>query len=534
MSSPIAPASEGTTTDRSGLVLVALILAAAIANLNLAVANVALPTIGRSFGSGQTQLNLIAVGFSLGLAASVLYLGAIGDRYGRKLLLLVGAALSIPFSFLAAFSPNATILIVARILGGVAGGMCFPTTLALIAALWTGPARTRAIALWSASGEALAAMGPLLSGTLLRHFWWGSVFLVTVPLAVLAFILAWKLIPAHVNETTEPVDNLGGVLSVVLVGSLILAINFAVVPNAGTLVLVLAVVLVVTLIAFLMRQRSARNPLYDLHVAARPMFWVAGVAGVIVFGSLMGVMFIGQQFLQNVLNYSTISAGAAILPAAVMMVIVAPRSAKLVGVIGSRRTLLLGYVFVFLGFLTMLLLWKEGSPYWEVGLGYAFAGIGVGFAQTPAAQSLTGSVPPTRVGMASGTADLQRDLGGALMQSIFGALLTAGYATAFTKALNGSPESSSVNAATRSALTKSYSSAADLAQQYPQHASQIIAAARTSFLQGDHWAYFAGIVAVLVGATLVFFEFPKHDKEKELVEGYHVADAQRSDAASHA
>ena len=167
----------------------------------------------------------------------------------------------------------------------------------------------------------------------------------------------------------------------------------------------LMVVAIASLVAFYVRQRRAANPLYDLHVAARPTFWVAAVAGIIVFGSLMGAMFIGQQYLQNVLDYSTVEAGAAILPLAVVMVLVAPRSAKLVGSIGSRQTLLIGYVFVFLGFLTMLLLWKEGTPYWEVALGYVFVGIGVGFAQTPAAHSLTGSVPPTRVGMASGTAD---------------------------------------------------------------------------------------------------------------------------------
>ena len=135
-----------TTSDvpeRAPLVLVALILAAAVANLNLAVANVALPTIGQAFGASQTELNLIAVGYSLGLAASVLYLGALGDRYGRKQLLLIGSALSIPMSFLAAYAPNATFLIAVRVLGGVAGGMCYPTTLALIAALWTSPAARR-------------------------------------------------------------------------------------------------------------------------------------------------------------------------------------------------------------------------------------------------------------------------------------------------------------------------------------------------------------------------------------------------------
>jgi len=280
--------------------------------------------------------------------------------------------------------------------------------------------------LWSATGGAIASLGPLIAGALLEHFWWGSVFLVTLPLAALALFMAVKLVPAHVNEETEPVDNLGGVLSVVMVGTLILAINFAPVPNKGALVLGLAVIAVATAIAFVVRQRRAANPLYDLEVAARPTFWVAAVAGIIVFGSLMGAMFIGQQFLQNILDYSTFHAGLAIIPAAVMMVLIAPRSAKLVESRGARFTLLVGYVFCFLGFLAMLLLWKEGIPYWKVGLAYALIGIGVGFAGTPASHSLTGSVPVTRAGMASGTADLQRDLGGAIMQSILGALLTAG------------------------------------------------------------------------------------------------------------
>ena len=120
--------------------------------------------------------------------------------------------------------------------------MAFPTTLALITALWSGPARTKSIALWSALGGAISALGPLLSGLLLEHFWWGSVFLVTLPLAVVAFVMAVFFVPSHVNEATEPVDNLGGILSVVLVGALVLAINFAPVPNKGTLVLGLAAI----------------------------------------------------------------------------------------------------------------------------------------------------------------------------------------------------------------------------------------------------------------------------------------------------
>jgi DHA2 family multidrug resistance protein-like MFS transporter len=513
------PNETSAVPERAGLVLAALIAVAAVANLGLAVANVALPSIGKEFDASQTALNLVAVGYSLGLAASVLYFGAVGDRYCRRLLLILGMVVTVPADCLAAWAPSIEVLFGARVLGGVAAGMAYPTTLALITALWSGPARTKSIALWAATGGAISALGPLGSGLLLEHFWWGSVFLLTLPLAVIALAAAILLVPSHVNEATDPVDHLGGVLSVALVGALILGINFAAVPNETALIIGLFAVAAAALVAFYIRQRRAENPLYDLHTAARPTFWVAACAGLIVFGSLMGAMFIGQQFLQNVLDYSTVEAGAAILPAAAFMVLVAPRSAKLVEARGARFTLLFGYVFVLLGFLTMLLLWKENISYWKVALGYSFVGIGVGLAGTPASHSLTGSVPVKRVGMASGTADLQRDLGGAIMQSIFGALLTAGYAAAAGAAVSASGKN--ITQSVQAELTKSFASAADTAQRYPPSVQgNIVAAAKTAFLDGDQWAYLAGIVAVLLGATLVFFMFPKRQRERELLQSY--------------
>jgi len=519
-----AGAEPRSAPERAQLVLIALILVAGVANLNLSVANVALPDIGKHFDSSQTMLDLIAVGYSLGLAATVLYLGALGDRYGRKMMLLLGLALSVPACLLAAFAPSDEVLFAARVIGGVSAGMAYPTTLALITALWSGPERTKAIALWSALGGAIASLGPLVAGALLEQFDWGSVFVITLPLVVIAYPMAAKLVPAHVNETTDPVDNLGGGLSVVLVAALILAINFAAVPSKGTLTLGLAAIAALGLIAFYIRQRRATNPLYDLRVAARRTFWVAACAGIIVFGSLMGAAFVSQQFLQNVLGYSTLGAGAAFLPTIVFMVIVAPRSAKLVETRGARFTLLCGYVSLFCAFLCMLLLWDEGAPYWRVGLAYVFIGIGVGFAGTPASHSLTGSVPVRRAGMASGTADLQRDLGGAIMQSIFGALLTAGYAAAAATAIAASPNNSQVNETVQGELTKSFAGAESVAQSYPQYASQITAAAKQSFLDGDKWAYSAGLIAVVLGALLVFFFFPRKREEDELLARYHAED----------
>ena len=518
----------GAGPERAGVVLVSLIMVAAVANLNLSVANVALPDIGKAFDSSQVTLNLIAVGYSLGLAASVLYLGALGDRYGRKLMLILGTALAIPMSLLAAFAPSDEVLFVARVGGGLAAGMAYPTTLALITALWFGPGRTKSIALWSALGGAIAALGPLVSGALLTQFEWGSVFLITLPLAVVALVMAFLFVPSHVNETTDPVDNLGGILSVVLVGALILAINFAPVPNETALVAGLALIAIAALGAFFIRQRRAANPLYDLNIAGRRIFWVAAGAGIIVFGSLMAAMFVSQQYLQNVNGYSTLQAGAAILPAALVMVVVAPRSAKLVEARGARFTLLCGYVFLFAAFLWMLLLWTEGAPYWQIAAAYIFIGAGVGLAGTPASHSLTGSVPVTRAGMASGTADLQRDFGGAIMQSIFGALLTAGYAASVSSQIAASDKT--VTDSTQAALTKSFSSAEAVAEQHPQYSSAIIAGAKEAFLHGDDWAYTAGVVAILLGAVLVFFMFPKHDEEKRLLALYHEIDSKELEA----
>jgi EmrB/QacA subfamily drug resistance transporter len=522
--------STGAAPKRPAAVLSTLILVATVANLNLSVANVALPEIGAAFDASQTQLNLVAVGYSLGLATSVLYLGALGDRYGRKKMLVLGTALASPFSLLAAFAPSADMLFLARVGGGIAAGMAFPTTLALITALWSGPGRTRSIALWSGIGGASAALGPLLAGALLLKFDWGSVFLITLPLAVLALVLALRYVPANVDEASDPVDNLGGILSIVMIAGVVLAINFATIPGAGTAAIGIALIGIAAAVGFVIRQRRASNPLYDLKVAARSTFWVAALAGIIVFGTLMAAMFIGQQYLQNVLGWSTWQAGLAILPAALVLVMVAPFSAKLVDSRGARFTLLVGYLFCFLGFMVMLLFWTESTTFWVVGLAYALVGVGVGLAGTPASHSLTGSVPVRRAGMASATADLQRDLGGAIMQSILGAFLTAGYAASFSRLIASSPNSEKVTSDVEAELERSFSSAADTAEQYPQYSEEIIEAAKQSFIKGEDFAYLGGVVAILLGMALVWKYFPKYDREAELLAIYASEDADPGDS----
>ncbi len=229
--------------ENGPIILISLILVAAVANLNLSVANVALPSIGLAFEASQTQLDLVAVGYSLGLAASVLWLGALGDRYGRKMMLLLGIGLSIPACLVAAFAPSIEILIGARIVGGMSAGMAYPTTLALITALWApgpGPDQVDRPVVGTRRRDRVPwTLGRRVPARELRL---GLGLLVTLPLAAVALFMAWRNVPAHVNETTDPVDNLGGILSALLVGTLILAINFAPVPNMTALVLGLAAI----------------------------------------------------------------------------------------------------------------------------------------------------------------------------------------------------------------------------------------------------------------------------------------------------
>jgi DHA2 family multidrug resistance protein-like MFS transporter len=519
---PGDPVQPSSGPDRQWWVLSALVSVAAVANLNLAVANVALPDIGLQFRASQTELNLVSVGFSLGLAGTVLYLGAVGDRYGRKRMLVLGMAATVPTAFLAAWATSIGVLIVARVLGGVAAGMAFPTTLALITALWEGPARTRSIALWSAIGGAMIAFASLLAGWLLSFAWWGSVFLLSAPLALGALAMAVLLVPSHVNETDDAVDHLGGALSVVGIVALVLAINFAPSPGEGMVALAAGGIALVALVGFFLRQRTAPDPLFDLGVASRRLFWVAAVAGLIVFGTLMGAMFVGEQFLQNVLGYSTLRAGASVLPAAVAMIAAAPVSARLIGRFGSRVTLLCGYAFLLGAFVVMLATWTATSGYGVVALAFVLMGVGVGLSGTPASHSLTGSVPVHRAGMASGTADLQRDLGGSIMQSILGAILTAGYAAGVAQRISASGRT--VGDSVTGALERSYSSAAALARTEPAYAAQIVSGARSSFLSGANWAYAAGALSIVAGALIVATCFPGHRRELELLADYRRAD----------
>lgn len=518
------PAAE-VTPRRSGLVLAALIMSALVCNINLSVANVAIPSIGRRFSAGQISLNLMAVGCTFGLAISVLYFGAIGDRYGRKMMLTIGLAATLVTSFMAAFAPSMGFLTLSRILTGLAAGMAYPTTLALITALWgPGRKRTNAIAMWSGISTAAASIGPAIAGVMLERLWWGSVFLIVWPIAAIALVLVIIAVPSGVNESKERVDHLGGTISVFMIAALVLALNFISVRSVQGYAIAGFVLTVVLAVLFVWRQRTAANPLYDLSIAKRRLFWVPAIAGMIIFGTLMGSAFVGQQFLQDVYNLSTSLSGLTSLPTAIALFIAAPLSAKLLMARGSRTTMLSGYAFVLIG-IVLMFSWNQHSGVWPVIGSYFFIGIGAGLALTPASRSITGATPIRRVGMASGTTDLQRDLGGSVMQSLLGAILAGGFAAEFAKQIAKSPDATQVTQKVSDQLQSSFSSAAEVAKSFPQYADQIMAAAKLSFFNGSQLAFGTAMVLVLIGAALVFVMMPKQAAEEAKSAEYQAEDA---------
>ncbi len=521
---------------RATIILVTLILGAFVANINLSIANVALPDIGRDLGASTTQQTAVASMFTLGLASSVLYLGAIGDRYGRRRLLLLGAALTIPAGLASAYAPTVELLIGARFVAGLAAGLMFPTTLSLISAMWRGAAKTKAIALWSGIGGGAASLGGVVGGALLEVAWWGSVFLFALPIAAVVYFLAARYVPADSGSGEGKVDNIGGVLSVIGVAAIVTAVQLL--PNGIDAVDIgLFLVAVVAIILFYIREKHATSPLVDLSAASVPPFWVAAVAGTITFGCLMGALFLGQQFTQNVLGYDTLNAALVTLPSTIFMVGLAPLAGRMVNRRGSRFTLLVGLLVVAVGFALIVVGWRDGASVIVVLVTYGVIGAGVSISVTPAAHALMASLPGSRGGMGSAFTDLTRDFGGAIMQSAMGAVLAIVYANYFTKAFADLPpaEASQLSQSASEEIIGSFQGAQSVAESFPQVGSdKIIAAASEAFTEGKSAAYALAVVLILLAVGLVAWKYPKKTEEDRFFAEVELATAAEEAARANA
>lgn len=416
----------GTRTRWLALgVLRASLLAIVVDNT---IVNVALPTLVRELGADVRELQWVVDAYTLAFAALLLLAGALGDRYGRRRILLAGLALFGVSSAAAAVAGDVDQLIAARAVMGVGAACIMPATLSLVVTLFTDAReRATAIGIWAATAGLGVALGPVVGGWLLDRFSWGAIFLVNVPVCALAVAAGLRVLPESRDPAARRVDWTGAALSgaglTVLVWGIIEA------PAEGWLswpVLEAGVVASVLLGAFVVHQRRTATPLLDVRLFRNPRFTAASATIMVLFFALFGFLFLATQYLQFVLDLSPSAAGVRVLPYAGAMILFATTSGRLVAGFGTRRVVTAGMVLFTAG-LAVAATVSAGGGYGRVAVAFVLLGAGMGLAGAPATESIMGALPADRANVGSAVNDTSRELGGALGIAVVGSILSSLY-----------------------------------------------------------------------------------------------------------
>jgi EmrB/QacA subfamily drug resistance transporter len=408
--------------------LAALVLSVLVLGFDTTILNVALPTLGGAIHASNSQLQWIVDAYVLVFAGLLLPAGALGDRYGRKRLLLIGLALFGGASAVGALVDSPGQLIAIRAAMGVGAAILTPITLAILPVLFTPKERSKAIALVTMGIGLGIPLGPLVGGYLLKHFWWGSIFLVNIPAAAAALVAVALLIPESRDPAGRPVDILGGVLSTIGLVTLVYGIIEA--PDKGwrsPLVLGALALGVAVLALFVVQQRRTRYPMIDLGLFGSARFLWGSTTATVASFALFGVLFVAPQYLQLVRGADALGTGVRILPMVGGLLVAAPLSERLIHFVGNKIPAAAGMAVIAAG-----VAWgaRTGfdTGYGQVAAWMATLGVGAGMALTPAMDAVLGALPPARAGSGSALTMTMRQVGGALGVAILGSLLAGAYA----------------------------------------------------------------------------------------------------------
>ena len=416
-----------TPEPRAWAALAVLTLAVTLLAIDSTVLALAIPSLSADLSPTASQLLWIGDIYSFTLAGLLVTMGNVADRIGRRRLLLIGTLGFGAASVMAAFAPSAGALIAARALLGIGGATIMPSTLSLIRNIFPDARhRTTAIAIWSAGSSGGTALGPLVGGTLLEHFWWGSVFLINVPVMVTVILAGLWLLPESKNDHGAPVDLVSAILSVLAIVPIVYAVkSFA---HDG-----LTVVAVVALLAglgagllFLRRQGTLTTPLIDVELFKRPAFTWAILATVLAIFSLAGLLYFFSQYLQLVRGYSALRAGLTELPTSLASIAIITVVAAVVRRLGNGRVLGGGLILAAGGLLVVAVGESYGGIV-VICIGLLVIGAGVGLAFTVSTGAVLGSVPADRAGAASAISETGLELGVALGIAVLGTIQDVGY-----------------------------------------------------------------------------------------------------------
>ncbi|MBE1591039.1 DHA2 family efflux MFS transporter permease subunit [Nonomuraea angiospora] len=473
-------------------------LATLLLSLDLTVLHLALPRLVTDLGANSTQLLWIGDMYGFALAGLLVTMGNLGDRIGRKRLLLIGAAAFGAASVVTAYAPNAELLIAARALLGVAGATIMPSTLSIVRNVFTEPGeRTAAIGIWSGMSAAGFAVGPVVGGLLLDHFWWGSVFLINVPIMLLVLAGGALVLPESRNPHAGRPDLVSVVLSFAGVVTAVYAIKEAAhqgLEHADVLVAGAAGVLLLGL--FVWRQTRLREPLIDVRLFRRRAFSASIVTNLLAIFTMSAMMLMFGWYLQLVLGWSPLQAGLAQLPGGLSGAVGGILAAKLIHRIGRNGVVALGLAmnagaFLYYSTLGPTLNYLVLLPVMIIG------GVGIGFTFTVNNDNVLATAPRERAGAAAAVSETAFELGGALGIAILGTVLN----TAYQSNLQLPPGLPSADSA-RESIAGAVSTAATLP---PQQADQLMRAAQTAFIEGLHMTALvtAALLAIVTVLALI-------------------------------
>jgi EmrB/QacA subfamily drug resistance transporter len=420
--------SASRRLDRRWPILAVLCVSLLLVSLDNTILNVALPSIVRSLHASSAELQWIVDAYAIVFAGLLLVCGSLGDRLGRKWVYLAGLAIFAAGSTLSAFSGDSSRLTAARAFMGLGAAAIMPCTLSILTNVYTeARERARAIGIWSATTGLGVAIGPVVGGWLLSHFWWGSVFLVNVPIAIIGIAATAWIVPNSRNPQSAPPDPVGGGLSIAGMALLLWGIIEAPTRSwTSGLVIGSLVGAVLTLTAFVWWEGHTPHPMLPLSLFRSRRFSVAmGAMGLVIF-ALMGGLFVLTQHLQFLLGYSPLQAGLRVAPIAGALFVAAPFSTMIVRVIGTKPVVFIGLSLIAVGFALTAQITVHGS-YGDALPALLMIGAGAGLAIAPCTDSVMGSVPPAQAGVGSATNGAALQTGGALGVGVLGSLLNARY-----------------------------------------------------------------------------------------------------------
>jgi EmrB/QacA subfamily drug resistance transporter len=481
------------------------------------ILNVALPSVQRQLGATQGELQWAVDGYILVFAGLLFSWGVIGDRIGRRKTLLIGLSVFAVGSVLAALSADPIQLIACRAIMGVGGAAVQPTTLAVITNVFPAEERGRAIGVWAATAGLAVAGGPLAGGAVLQHFWWGAVFLIGIPVALLGILGTLLVVPESRDPSPGRLDLKGVLLSIAALAGLVYGIirggSGVGWTTPGVLVPLLGGLALLALFVWL--QRRSSHPALDVSLFRNPAFSAAATALGLNFFALMGATFYLVYYLQGARGYTPLQSGAALIPTAVGMAAMASRSSGLAQRFGPKAVCATGFLLIALSFGGIQLLDLD-SPVWLLVVVLSVQGLGMGAVMAPATESIMSVVPREKAGAGAAVNNSVRQVGGALGVAILGSVLAAAYAARVGNTVDALPAAARDEA--RQSLVGTLEAVNGVAQGSDADAARaavgIVEPAREAFVGAMHLTAVGTAGAALVAAGVVLAWLPGRRRQR--------------------